>query len=160
MNFILYRGSYPFKLIPVPVLHLMVKAAGIILAGHSDFIQHFTDFAILSSNILINESELLPIILTSRPSWLRSKMNLLLIRNLRVSDILNCMLPVFFMRNRQGITRSKTVINQLILLALDTTTDKNTVHSGTIISETNFTIWIKQGALRKSDDSITLPKSL
>lgn len=66
MKIILYKGCYPFKLIPV--LHLMVKAAAIILAHYRDFIQRFTDFAILSSNSLINKSELLPIILTSRLS--------------------------------------------------------------------------------------------
>lgn len=66
MKIILYKGCYLFKLIPV--LHLMVKAAAIILAYYRDFIQRFTDFAILSSNSLINKSELLPIILTSRLS--------------------------------------------------------------------------------------------
>ena len=65
-NFTLYRGCYPFKLIPV--LHVMVKTSYIILAGHNDFIQHFTDFLILSSNSFINKSELSPIILTSRIS--------------------------------------------------------------------------------------------
>lgn len=145
MKIILYKGCYLFKLIPV--LHLMVKAAAIILAYYRDFIQRFTDFAILSSNSLINKSELLPIILTSRLSWLRSKMNILLKIIWRVSDILNVVATGFscvIKRNSNVQRWPSTIWFNWILAA---TSDKNTLRKGTIRSKTHFTILIKWGFL-------------